>query len=378
MSSISNADILQKIDNRPGGLIAPFSVPGIVVPTAFHSLDDSPSGRCNLAGCENNGVSPRALAAVQNPTSDMLVKHWKSQDRTLRAKLAAIHDVSTEQVILTSGAANAIHYSHLVLGTNAKMIGLASPEWPGLRFYADTVLGAERVWLKRTQFPFQFEVDDLAAEIRGQGIDFITLSNPSACTGRFWSSDEVESLLEACPNTMFVIDEADSLYPDLSSARLVNQYRNVTFLESLSKFYGLSGLRIGYMVIHCDYVEDFKRMVNPVELTSIAIVAAREAVEDIAYQRTTQQETKKNRVRLTNFLKETHYKLAPNSACFAAYLYADDPYPDPWQELAELGVDLVPGSWFGLERGCRLNLRDSESIDVLIETLKILESASNS
>jgi histidinol-phosphate aminotransferase len=333
-----------------------------------------PTERCNLAGCENDRPSPRALAAVQNPSAEVLIDHWAPQDTQLRSDLGLLHGVDAAQVFLTSGAMGAIRYAFEVFGVSAQHIGLLRPDWPGFRYFSDRV--RTRIsWLERPVFPFQFEVDEMVRFVRDHGIDFVIFSNPSAVTGRFWMRDEIEQLLSTCPQTMFVVDEADTIYPHLSSASLANSHRNVLFLESFSKLFGLSGLRIGYLVTPEEYADVFDWTIDPFELTSLAIIAARESLGDTEYLRTTQREVEENLSKVTAAVERTPYQLAPRSQCFAAYLYGSESVADPWIALREREVDLLPASWFHLDRGGRLNLRNPQSIDKLVATLQQLFAA---
>ncbi|MFJ9752897.1 aminotransferase class I/II-fold pyridoxal phosphate-dependent enzyme [Streptomyces chartreusis] len=340
----------------------------IRIPTQFRSLEMSPNERCNLAGCENDRPSPLALAALSNLSPEMLTDHWDSQDAKLRKELGTLHGVDPGQVFLTSGALGAIRYSFEVFGRNAEHIGLLRPDWPGFTHFANKV-SARQSQLEKLEFPFQFEVDDIARFVTDNGIDFLIISNPSAVTGRFWMAHEVKSLIGSCPNTMFVVDEADTIYPNLSSAGLVNEHRNVLFLESFSKFFGLSGLRVGYLVTPLDYANAFDQTIDTMELTSLALVAARAALADVEYQRTTQREVVANLGKISRAVAASPYLLAPGSQCFAAYLYAESPIEDPWLTLREHGVDLVPASHFLLERGGRLNLRNPHAIDAFVSTM---------
>ncbi|MGI5466225.1 aminotransferase class I/II-fold pyridoxal phosphate-dependent enzyme [Streptomyces sp. CA-132043] len=205
--------------------------------------------------------------------------------------------------------------------------------------------------------------------VRADGLDFVIFSNPSAVTGRRWSTEEISTLLSACPDTLFVIDEADSIYPHQSGSPLVNTYANALFLHSFSKFYGLSGLRIGYLVTPRAYAHHLARTISPAELASIAIVAARAALGDTDYQHTTQRTVERNLDTLTHAVRSTSIRLAPHTSCFAAYLTARDETLDLPRELAHLGVDIVPGSAFGLTHGGRINLSNPALIDRLVEVL---------
>ncbi|MEV7045559.1 aminotransferase class I/II-fold pyridoxal phosphate-dependent enzyme [Amycolatopsis sp. NPDC051061] len=328
------------------------------------------SDRCNLAGCENDRPSPRALEAIQRPTSPMLTDHWDPQDSVLRSTLGRQHGVPADQVFLTSGAMGAIRYSFEVFGNQSDRIGLLSPDWPGFRFFAERSR-RQVTWLEHHDFPFHFTIDEVAKFVNDNGVDFTVVSNPSAVTGKLWSREDIDALLQECPRTMFVIDEADAIYPTLSVSSLVNHHDNVLVLGSFSKFYGLSGLRIGYLICPAQYSWAFENTIDVIELTSLAIVAAREALCDTEYQQQTQREVAGNLERLTTAAATSNYQLVPGSQCFAAYLYGGEHVPDPLIVLADKGIDLVPAKWFGLPRGGRLNLRNPGSIDRLISALDV-------
>jgi histidinol-phosphate aminotransferase len=350
-------------------MITAFSVPKIWVPTQFQVLDAQHSARCNLAGCENCHVSPLALEAISNPDPEWLRDHWLSQDETLRRSLGEFHGVAHEQVFLTSGAIGGIRYSFEVFTRPGSHVGLMRPEWPGFLFYAQR--NRTRVsYLEQLTFPFHFHTRDLIDFVRREEIEFVILSNPSAVTGYLWDPDEVSELLDSCPQTLFVIDEADAIYPHLSAAHLVKEHANGVFLMSFSKFYGLSGLRIGYLVTPARYARHFEETINPAELTSLSILAAREVFRDTHYQQETQRTVQRNLIRLKAAIDASPFQLVDESRCFATYLWADEPVDDPVDFLGRRGIDIVASGIFGLERGGRLNLSDPVGIDTLIATLR--------
>lgn len=349
-------------------MIEPFSVPKIWVPTQFQRLDAAPDERCNLAGCENVDVSERARRAIVDPAPEWLRDHWLAQDDALRRDLAAFHHVDPRQVFLTSGAIGGIRYAFEIFTRPGTNIGLLRPEWPGFLFYAER--GRTRVtYLDRPDFPFAFQPADLIDFVTHSAVDFVIISNPSAVTGLLWEPDQVADVLAHCPDTLFVLDEADSIYPHLSAAHLADEYANAVYLGSFSKFYGLSGLRIGYVVTPAEHADHFERTINPAELASVAIVAAREAFDDTAYHQRTQATVEQNLLRLQGAVATTPFQLVEGSRCFAAYLWSDAPAEDPVDFLARHGIDLVPGAVFGLDRGGRLNLSDPQAIDRLVTAL---------
>ncbi|MFI1585552.1 aminotransferase class I/II-fold pyridoxal phosphate-dependent enzyme [Embleya sp. NPDC020630] len=355
-------------------MITPFSVPAIWMPTRFRDIGTETGTRCNLAGCENHRASELALEAIANPSPDLVIDHWDSQDRTLREALARRHGVRAEQILLTSGATGGIRYAFEVFAGPDTRIGLLSPDWPGFRFYAERARGSVSR-LHSPGFPYAFTPVEVAAFVRDRAVDFLILANPSAVTGRLWEAGEVAELLTACPDTLFVIDEADAVHPELSAAALVDTHRNVLFIGSFSKFYGLSGLRIGYLVTPREHADHLARTISPAEVTSLALVAARAALADREYQRRTRQDVARNLDVLEKAVAGTPVRLVPGSRCFAAYLDTDAAAPDLTELLAGHGVDIVPGSGFGLATGGRVNLSNPELVDRLVAVLPQVSKA---
>ena len=352
--------------------IEPFSVEKIWVPTDFTEFGKPKENLVNVAGCENSHTSGIVMKVLQeslgsNPA--LLIDHWQSQDTTLRKKLAELHDVALEQVYLTAGALAGIQYSFGIFVNENTNVGLLKPDFPGFVYFSKWKK-ANTHWLKNTEFPFYIGNRDIADFVRKNIVDFLILSNPSAVMGTQKETKEIEDLVKASPNTIFIVDEADSIHPDSSSAHLSKSYNNAIFLGSFSKFYGLSGLRGGYLITPKKFSEHFDRTISPAELTSLAILAATHVLDDKQYQRETQEKVRKNLSSLESACEGIPYRVVPGSRCFASYLWADGGVEDPYQTLQGYGIKILKGSNFGIERGGRVNLSSTENIGKLTGAVK--------
>ncbi|MBI3334328.1 aminotransferase class I/II-fold pyridoxal phosphate-dependent enzyme [Candidatus Pacearchaeota archaeon] len=350
-----------------------FSVPEIKIPTDFAEFGAERQPSTDVAGCENCKVSENALEAIKASTPSMLIDHWQSQDKQLRRELGNLHGVKPEQVFLTAGALGGIIYTFDIFADQNTRVGLLTPDFPGFRHYAQRARSQIETLESKT-FPFTHSSKDITDFIKKKDICLFITSNPSAVTGTIREKDEIEAILKANPETMHIIDEADSIYPDLSAAQLANRYDNSMFLGSFSKFYGLSGLRIGYLITPPDYINALEKMINPIELTSVAILAARHALRDINYQTETQKRVEENLKLLEGTCQDTSYKIVPGSKCFASYIWADDSTEDPGKALEKEGIKINNGSYFGLPKGGRINLSDKRKISEVAEAIRRIHS----
>lgn len=349
--------------------VKPFSVNKIRIPTDFSEFGQQKEEIVDLAGCENCKTSEKALAALRKCSPNMLIEHWQSQDRLIRKRLGEIHNVDPSNVYLTSGAMGAIGYSFDVFVDQNTRIGLLRPDFSGFQYYADKAR-ANISWLESLNFPYNHTTQDVIDFIRDEDIGFVITSNPSAVTGTQRDTVDIEGIVKSNPETMHIIDEADAIYPDLSSARLTRRHKNVMHLGSFSKFYGLSGLRIGYLITPESYSDHFDRMVNPIEVTSAAILAAQMAIGDREYQEDTQDRVERNLSKMEMVCEDSPYKIVPRSKCFASYLDADLSLEDPYETLGRLGIKIAKGSTFGLSRGGRVNLANETNVNKLVKILQ--------
>lgn len=117
----------------------------------------------------------------------------------------------------------------------------------------------------------------------------LLLNNPHNPTGKLWRKEEILPLLERF--ALVVIDEAfmDFLPPNEQQSLVIEAANspNLVVLRSLTKFYSLPGLRIGYAVAHGDRISHWQRIRDPWSVNSLAATAAVVALKDLDFQQYT-------------------------------------------------------------------------------------------
>ena len=119
------------------------------------------------------------------------------------------------------------------------------------------------------------------------GCDMAFLCNPNNPTGRLLEREAVLDLVLAAERVgcLLVVDEAFiDFTPDQSVARDVEGNTHLIVLRSLTKFYALSGLRIGYGIFPDQVVQRVRGHKEPWTVNTLAQIAAATAIRDRAYQ----------------------------------------------------------------------------------------------
>lgn len=117
----------------------------------------------------------------------------------------------------------------------------------------------------------------------------LLLNNPHNPTGQLFSKDSLRPYLEQL--ALVVVDEAfmDFLHPDdqQSTIAWVSEYPNLVILRSLTKFYSLPGLRLGYAIAHPDRLQRWQQWRDPWSVNALAAAVGEVVLQDSKFQQRT-------------------------------------------------------------------------------------------
>ena len=234
-----------------------------------------------LASNENPlGPSPKALEAIRKSLHNIYL-YPDGNGYYLRKKLAEVHHLEMEQVILGAGSTDLIE-----LVAKTFLTGGDEAITSESAFYIYR-LAIEGMGAGLVLTPLRDMTFDLAAIGRAvtQRTKVIYLGNPNNPTGTMFTAGEIDRFLDALPQRILVVlDEAYYEYvqhPDYTrSLDYVRSGRNVLVLRTFSKVHGLAGLRIGYGMGHRELIESLNRIRSPFNASSVAQAAALAALDD--------------------------------------------------------------------------------------------------
>lgn len=161
----------------------------------------------------------------------------------------------------------------------------------------------------------------------------LLLNTPHNPTGQLLDPQQLEQLLERF--ALVVVDEAFmDFVPANGSCSLISKvqdYPNLVILRSLTKFYSLPGLRLGYAVGHPERLQQWQQWRDPWSVNALAIAAGIAVLRDHTFQEQTLNWLPSARSQLFMALKDLGCKPWQSAANFL--LVATDVSAPSLQEL---------------------------------------------
>jgi L-threonine-O-3-phosphate decarboxylase len=223
------------------------------------------------------GVKAAAIAAL-----DSLTRYPDDDCRALRTRLAEVHGLPADRLLVGNGSTELIYLLPRALG--ARRVALFSPSYMDY-WRASQLAGAEVTgYACSDENGFR-----PAPELLDQACltaDMVWLGNPNNPNGGLLDRDMILRASMAHPRTVFVVDEAFMEFtPDPDRYTLLRDglCRNVIVLRSLTKFFALPGLRLGFLTASPEIVRLLQAAKEPWTVNAIALAVGERLYDDPHY-----------------------------------------------------------------------------------------------
>jgi histidinol-phosphate aminotransferase len=307
--------------------------------------------------------SPRVVEAIRRLEGDALRRYPSPMADDFRAVAARVHGVLPEQVLAGNGSDDILQIA-LRSYCGAGDV-LASPDptyslYPVLAEIAD-VRFVTVPWGDGWTLPTDAL---LAANPRA-----IFFANPNAPSGTSVSPADVATLASRT-HALVLVDEAYVDFADVHCLNLLTRHENVLVTRTLSKGYGLAGLRFGYAIGHAAIINEMAKVKDSYNCDAIAITAACAALEDHAYARQCWTAVRAERARITAELSRRGFDVIPSQANFVlATVPASADARELYQALKARGILIRFFDRPGLRDKLRITVGAPEENDALLAAL---------
>ncbi|MDF2960875.1 MAG: cobalamin biosynthesis protein CobQ [Paenibacillus sp.] len=237
--------------------------------------------------------------------------------RELRGKLAEKYKVPMESVLVGNGAAELIDLAVRVLKP-----GVTALARPSFSEYAEAVQKADGAIHEiplRAENDFMLQDTDVEQALALS--DLLFLGSPNNPTGRLLPGSVLERLVAA--EKPVILDEAFiDFSPDedrLTMIRKASESRHLMVIRSMTKFYSIPGLRLGFIVAHPDHIRTMRHQQVQWSVNTMAQLIGAAVLDDYDYGRRTQAWLAEERPWLTNRLRELGLIVTPSDTNYLLF-----------------------------------------------------------
>ena len=283
---------------------------------------------------------------------------------SLRARLAVLHGVSEDRVLVTAGGDDALSRCFLARVTEGAEVVSTYPTFEMIPRYAEQ-RGARVLEVPWWTGPFP--VDEVLGAITGD-TEAAFIVSPNNPTGGV--ADEIDLLKVAAETPLLVLDAAYVEFAATDPPPALLEHGNVVVTRTLSKAYGLAGLRVGYLLGSPELVSAIGAYGNPYPVSALSAALAETRLDRPGSELTSfVDEVRRERIVLTGTLTGLGARPLPSEGNFVL-AECDDA---EWviSAAASLGVALrrFP-SRPGLDSAVRITVPgDANDFDRLLGTL---------
>ena len=283
----------------------------------------------------------------------------------LRARIAKLYDewygiaLDPARVIVTPGSSGAFILAFTALFDTGDRVGIGAPGYPSYR----QILRALGLVPVDIETAAENRLQPVPGDLEGRDLAGLLVASPANPSGTMLGREDLGALITAAQATgaAFVSDEIyHGITYEAKAVSALELSDEVYVINSFSKYFSMTGWRLGWMVVPEDHVRRVERLAQNLFICSphASQVVALAAMECGAELEANMQVYRANRALMLEGLPKAGFaRIAPPDGAF--YVYADvsdmtDNSLDFAAEiLREAGVAVTPGLDFDPARGAR-------------------------
>jgi len=360
---------------------------------------DLPEGGIDCSeGCNPYGFPPECEEAFRKFDVAKLGPYPHSQ-----ALYDAIMDywkedafIERENILLADGSISALYIINNIFDTHDAVVLGVSPQFTDYYMHAEMIGIEYEPYQLDKKNNYKFDADEFIAihygVDSGEGLpqteknyNFIYIDNPNNPTGQCIDIKDIERIVIAAQekNITVIIDEAYGDFMDRSNSavRLAEKYHNLVVVRTLSKGFGLAGLRVGYIIGCKELIAYMNKMVNPYMVSELGREVAAAALSNAGFIEKSKADFARMKAEIREALGCTSETPAGSGRLHMAesldtnsllLLYHDDRNIELKNEFFRRGVLVIDGYDFkGLDsNSARVRLPRAEEFPVLLKAIK--------
>ena len=215
------------------------------------------------------------LNANENPFDNEGLNRYPEPQPALLLKLfSALYQVPQEEVLVTRGSDEGIDLLLRVFCQAGKDSIITCPPTYGMYEVAANIQGAKVIKAPLDKETYDIDVNNIIKRWQPT-TKIIFLCSPNNPTGNVLSQDKILALSKKLSGkSLIVVDEAYLEFSSqISMSQFIKSNPNIIVLRTLSKAYGLAGLRCGTLLAASPIIQLLKKVIAPYPIPTPVVIA---------------------------------------------------------------------------------------------------------
>jgi histidinol dehydrogenase len=243
------------------------------------------------------GVPPVAKRAIESAAAQVIARYPSLYALNLKKALASYLGVRPDMIVTGCGSDDVLDSALRAFAEPGERIAYTNPTFPAMPIFAR--MNA----LEPVPVPLTADYDADVGRLLATGARIIYLCSPNNPTGNALSAPAIERIIDEAPGVV-ILDEAYAEFAERDAIDLLVRSDRLLISRTMSKAFGLAGLRVGYAVGAPALVSEVEKSRGPYKVNALAEVAAVTALtEDMAWVRAHVAAAIENRGRLIEALR---------------------------------------------------------------------------
>ncbi len=244
--------------------------------------------------------SPKVIERINAAEINNLKVYSDHSALVLRKKLADLHGLKSENIVITNGSDEALNFFFLAFCDETTPLVFPDITYGFYKVFADFYhIPYEQIPLNED---FSINVDDYCGINKN-----IIIANPNAPSGLLLPLEDIERIVATNPNNVVLIDEAYTDFCGQSAYKLTEKYDNLLVVQTFSKSRFLAGARLGFAIGSREIIHSLdiiRNCTNPYNVNHMTLLAGEASIDDNEYYMEKCREIMKTREYTTKKLRE--------------------------------------------------------------------------
>ncbi len=235
------------------------------------------------------GPSPNALVPFHNAVAEELYLYDSKQRDDLIIEISSKYKIGYDNIFLHNSGSEIVRSIMTIMVGKGDNVLLPMPHWSYYPGVVDYRFGNKIFYgFKEEGDKCYHDVDDLLEKVKENDAKFIIVTSPAMPSGNLISQEDLERIVKYNPKALVFVDQAYFGFESdaIDVSYFIENYDNVVFSRTFSKFFGLAGLRLGYGIAS---KRAMKALWLDLPLLRLPIIARRAVIEslrdDVYYDR---------------------------------------------------------------------------------------------